>query len=44
LENERIELSQRAQVQFAEMLLKPPQANEAMTNAIKKRLERMKGE
>ena len=44
LENERIELSQKAQVQFAEMLLKPPQSNEVMTKAIKKRLEHMKGE
>jgi len=42
LENERIELSERAQMQFAEMLLKPPESNKAMTEAIKKRLSRMK--
>jgi uncharacterized protein (DUF1778 family) len=44
LENERIELSEKAQVQFAEMLLRPSQSNEAMTKAIKKRLKHMKGE
>jgi uncharacterized protein (DUF1778 family) len=44
LENEQIELSQRAQIQFAEMLLSPPQSNEAMTAAIKKCLAHMEGE
>jgi uncharacterized protein (DUF1778 family) len=41
LEHERIELSRRAQIQFAEMLLAPPVSNEAMTIAIKKRLAHM---
>jgi uncharacterized protein (DUF1778 family) len=38
LEHERIEFSQRAQVQFAEILLRPPQSNETMAKALKKRL------
>ena len=41
LENERIELSERDQVQLAEMLSRPPKVNEAMWKAMKKRLESM---
>ena len=41
LENDRIALSQRDQIQLAEMLSKPPQINEAMRKAMQKRLEHM---
>jgi len=41
LENERIELSQRDQIQLAEMLSRPPKVNEAMQKAMRKRLEHM---
>ena len=41
LENERIELSERDQVQLAEMLLRPPRINEAMVKAMRKHLENM---
>ena len=41
LENERIELSQRDQIQLAEMLSKPPRVNESMCKAMQKRLENM---
>ena len=41
LENERIELSQRDQIQLAEMLSRPPVVNEAMRKAMQKRFENM---
>ena len=40
-ENERIELSQRDQIQLAEMLSRPPRVNEAMRKAMQKRLDHM---
>ena len=43
LENERIELSERDQVQLAEMLTRPPRINEAMVKAMRKHLENMPG-
>ena len=44
LENERIKLSERDQVQLAEMLSRPPRINEAMWKAMQKRLESMSEE
>ena len=41
-EHEKIELSQRDQVQVAEMLLRPPRFNASLQKAIRKRLEHMK--
>ena len=41
LENERIELSKRDQIQLAEILSRPPKVNEAMQKAMRKRLEHM---
>jgi len=43
LENERIVLSERDQVQLAEMLIRPPKINEAMVKAMRKHLENMSG-
>ena len=44
LENERIEPSQRDQIQLVEMLSRPPKVNEAMWKAMQKRLESMSEE
>ena len=41
LENERIELSERDQIRLAEMLSSPPEINETLCEAMKKRLEAM---
>ena len=41
LEHERIELSQRDQIKLAEMLVRPPKINAAMSRAIQTRLEHM---
>lgn len=40
--HERIELLERDQVAFANMLLEPPQINKMMQNAVTKRLKQMK--
>jgi len=41
LENERIELSERDQVQLAEMLSRPPRVNERLHKAISEELKQM---
>jgi len=41
LENERIELSERDQIRLAEMLSSPPEINETLWKAMKKRIEAM---
>ena len=41
-ENERIELSERDQVQLAEMLSRPPRVNERLHKAISEELEQMR--